>query len=411
VPDGDLLCCRQRNWNYVTYNGSGWSPPQEISIYGGEEFESVSCPSASFCATVLGGQGRPGITGDVFVGPPWLGTNIGPNGIQSISCPSTTFCGIVDEAGHGFIYDPATTTKAVTNLESGGLESISCPSQNFCAIVDDSGNVATYDGVGWSNLELIDPIPIPGSSGNPLMSVSCPTQSFCAAVGGGGTAVMYETPPANEALPKISGTARDGDVLRAASGSWSNRPGTFAYQWRRCAANGTGCGQIAGATASSYTLTAGDVGHRVEVGVSAANGGGSSAAAFSVPSAVVTAALPTVAQVKMALQSLTPKVATIGSILEHGGLGRSFTSPGAGKLTVDWDASVKDGTRTEKTLIAQATLTIARQGKTSVTIKLTAKGKQLLEHDHKPLTVTITSTFTLAGGKPVTVISTLKLEP
>jgi hypothetical protein len=80
--------------------------------------------------------------------------------------------------------------------------------------------------------------------------------------------------PANNHPPTIAGSAKVGKKLRALHGAWSNSP-TFAYRWLRCSAAATSCVGITKATASSYTLTPGDVGHKLEVRVTATNPGGS----------------------------------------------------------------------------------------------------------------------------------------
>lgn len=92
--------------------------------------------------------------------------------------------------------------------------------------------------------------------------------------------------PQNTAPPSIAGTAREGQTLTAAEGTWSNTPTSFAYQWQRCANDGTGCGDITGATSKTYAVVAGDVGHTVRVVVTATNADGK-AAATSDPTDVV----------------------------------------------------------------------------------------------------------------------------
>jgi hypothetical protein len=98
--------------------------------------------------------------------------------------------------------------------------------------------------------------------------------------------------PANTAVPTISGTAQEGQALSAEVGSWTNSPAAFAIQWRRCGATGTGCLPIDGAVASSYALTAADVGSTIVLSVVATNAVGASEPAVSAPSAVVLAAAP-----------------------------------------------------------------------------------------------------------------------
>jgi hypothetical protein len=104
---------------------------------------------------------------------------------------------------------------------------------------------------------------------------------------GGGNGVG---PPVATAPPAIGGSAQDKQVLTAQPGGWSGaQPITFIYQWRRCKASGAGCADIKGARAGSYTATSKDIGSRLRVVVSAANGAGS-AQQTSEPTPVVAAA-------------------------------------------------------------------------------------------------------------------------
>lgn len=107
--------------------------------------------------------------------------------------------------------------------------------------------------------------------------VQASNEDGTAAVLSDATAVVTEgTPPTNTAEPRISGTATEGQTLSTTSGSWSGSPTAFAYQWVRCGSNGgrsdgSDCAFADGATSSSYTLSAADVGRRIRVRVSATN--------------------------------------------------------------------------------------------------------------------------------------------
>jgi hypothetical protein len=94
--------------------------------------------------------------------------------------------------------------------------------------------------------------------------------------------------PANTAPPVISGSARDGQTLTASTGTWSNSPTKFAYQWLRCDSAGNNCAGIG--SGQTQRLTSSDIGHTIRVTVSATNQFGTSKAT-SVPTAVVSAAI------------------------------------------------------------------------------------------------------------------------
>jgi hypothetical protein len=106
------------------------------------------------------------------------------------------------------------------------------------------------------------------------------------AVAGVFAAVASAAAPQNTAAPTISGTAKEASTLTASAGTWTNSPTSFAYQWQRCATDGTGCGDINGATDKTYTPTSGDVSHTARVVVTATNADGK-ASTSSDPSAIV----------------------------------------------------------------------------------------------------------------------------
>jgi hypothetical protein len=77
--------------------------------------------------------------------------------------------------------------------------------------------------------------------------------------------------PSNTSAPHITPlSAQTGAVLTCAQGTWTGDPTiTYAYQWRRAAAN------IAAATASTYTAQVADEGQAITCAVTATNSAGS----------------------------------------------------------------------------------------------------------------------------------------
>jgi hypothetical protein len=111
--------------------------------------------------------------------------------------------------------------------------------------------------------------------------------------------VIAATPtdaPASVAPPTISGTTQESQMLTADKGAWTGtEPVSYTYQWRRCDPAGGSCVDIAQATATTYALTATDVGSTLRVVVVASNTAGS-ASAISGPTALVaTASDPVIA--------------------------------------------------------------------------------------------------------------------
>jgi len=97
--------------------------------------------------------------------------------------------------------------------------------------------------------------------------------------------------PVNAVRPVASGTAQRTRYLQATHGEWGESPTAYSFQWQRCAADGTGCADIAGATGPGYQLAAADVGHAIVVAVGATNTSGT-VVATSNPTAPVAAWLP-----------------------------------------------------------------------------------------------------------------------
>jgi Calcineurin-like phosphoesterase len=154
--------------------------------------------------------------------------------------------------------------------------------------------VATSGAVSSGLWVSIDVTPLVSGNGSVSLALTTPTKNVTTLASREASAsrmpqlvVDSVEPPANTSPPTISGSPVQGQTLTADPGSWSGTaPLAYAYQWRRCDAGGGSCSDIAGATATSYTLVAADVGSTIRVRVTATNSAGS-AAASSEPTAVV----------------------------------------------------------------------------------------------------------------------------
>jgi lysozyme len=109
-----------------------------------------------------------------------------------------------------------------------------------------------------------------------------------AVVAGGSTV----TRPAATSAPTVTGTVQAGQTLTASVGTWTGAPTSFAFQWLRCDPTGAQCTAIVGATATSYTLSPGDIGATISLVVTATGKGGSTSAPAATTSAVSAAPVP-----------------------------------------------------------------------------------------------------------------------
>jgi hypothetical protein len=105
-------------------------------------------------------------------------------------------------------------------------------------------------------------------------------------------AVADQPLPTIVAAPVVTGVAARAQNLQVSRGVWQNDPTSFAYQWRRCDADGvSNCVDIPGATRANYVLTVADTGHTVVATVIAGNTEGTTTAPAA-PTAVVAKVLP-----------------------------------------------------------------------------------------------------------------------
>ena len=94
-----------------------------------------------------------------------------------------------------------------------------------------------------------------------------------------GSAAQANYAPTATAPPTINGTAQVDQTLSATQGGWSYQSTpTWTYQWVRCDSAGNNCGNIGGATGTTYKVGNDDIGHTLRVVVTAHNNEGTTAA-------------------------------------------------------------------------------------------------------------------------------------
>ena len=99
--------------------------------------------------------------------------------------------------------------------------------------------------------------------------------------------------PVNTGEPAISGTPQVAQTLTTTSGTWTSASTiSYAYEWRRCNAQGNGCSNIGGADSSSYLVKNSDVGDTLRVRVTAKNTDGSTQSTSNETAVVKSATAP-----------------------------------------------------------------------------------------------------------------------
>ena len=222
--------------------------------------------------------------------------------------------------------------------------------------------------------------------------------------------------PSPEELPFISGTGTVGQTLKCERGIWNGKPPpSFSYQWYR---DGVA---ISGATESSYAIEPADAGNALSCNVTAANIEGRAEIEarnrVAVPSLVKQAitenhssggvGTTTLPSAKVIYATLKYQLghdfseAHLHTILKTKSISLTFIPPAAGTLEVIWYLNVKGAHgKYKQVVLAQAKVTFTNTKKTTVKLKLTAKGIQILKN-RKRMSLKGNATFTIPHQQPV----------
>jgi hypothetical protein len=106
------------------------------------------------------------------------------------------------------------------------------------------------------------------------------------------------------------------------------------------------------------------------------------------------------------------KKSKISTLVKHGAYTFQFTAPGAGVLEIAWYQVPKGAhvsAKAKPVLVATGTAHFSAATTATVTVKLTASGKQLLRHSSQ-LKITAKGTFAAAGGRAVVTLRTFTLR-
>jgi outer membrane protein assembly factor BamB len=232
------------------------------------------------------------------------------------------------------------------------------------ALVGATGRTYTLtDADGGSTLEVSETATNDVGTGGPIDSAP--------------TGVIAQPPvppvpaaPVDLTPPEVSGLPVPGALVSVAVGQWSGSSVWFTYQWELCE---TTCNPIPGANGSLLSPTVAEDGARLEVIVTASNGGGSTVAVSS-----ATGPVGTISQDIAALRSaLSPRSrsATVAAVLHGKGATLPVSNLETGNLTIDWYGRTA-GSR-KRTLVATGRLKVIR-GQRTFRISLTRAGARLL---------------------------------
>lgn len=440
-PTASFCVAVDGDGNAVTFDGTAWSVP--IDVDPGNSLSSVSCPSASFCVAVDTSGSALSYAGGAWSAS--LGVDPG-HSLSAVSCASASFCAAVDTNGNALSYNVGSWSAPVSvdsphsfsaiscasttfclavdanayyaTLDGGAwsaaqpmvieqLTSVSCPSASFCTAVNNgNGWAPTYDGSGWTGVQLAS-----AEQNGQLRAVSCASSSFCMAVDNDGNAVVYDaaasplpvsppspvpgSPPVSSSAPVISGSPVSGALVTEAHGSWTNAPSSFSYRWERCDATGANCAAITDATSQAYEVSAADVGHTLRVQEVAANTSGAGAPALSTPTAVVTSEVSALSGAVVA----TGRGATVERLLRLGRQPVTFDAWAAGHLEIAWYVE-HPAARPRRVVIAKLSSRVPA-GMEQVMLTATPGHRHLLAH-MRHVAIVATGTFTPVGEDAIT---------
>ncbi|MGC9220770.1 MAG: hypothetical protein ACP5H2_05375 [Solirubrobacteraceae bacterium] len=217
----------------------------------------------------------------------------GPTGNGSLSgalygADGTAYAGLQTAPGIGGAYAQAptpSTSNLVTAAVAGGVYPNAPASGESTDYWWQYGTGSAYgqtdDGTGTLSGTALQPVSGSLSGLTPCVTYHYrldATNSAGTAYGYDNTLVSAPPQPVPTTAPSASGSAMQGDPLTGQAGGWSTVPApcleTVSYQWQRSSSQGGQFSTISGATTSSYTPAAADVGSYLRLAVTATSSNG-----------------------------------------------------------------------------------------------------------------------------------------
>jgi streptogramin lyase len=307
------------------WNGSGWTIVANQKEEGAflERYNlKLSCASSSWCMAIGNAPKVDASYASIWSGGAWSTQGKISGKMLGLSCFSSTSCMAVG-SHEKTRYEEWTGVANRWNGSSwepsapgtGIFESVSCSGQNLCLAVGHYGGyelerpgtvlvagqaASTWNGSTWNLVSSQLPSPPQYSGGREdLRGDSC-KGGTCMAVGNftdpTGIAPDIQRLTLNPQIltaPVVSSASfvYEGVQESTTAGTWAGETGSFSYQWQRCNAEGKECTNITGATASTYTPVAADLGKTLVAKVTASGPEGNAPGeAVSKPTAKVQAA-------------------------------------------------------------------------------------------------------------------------
>jgi hypothetical protein len=347
------------------------------------------------------------------LGPPACGTGAGYN--DQVITPLPSGAGASDWASGSGTFElgqlPSTWTQIAASISASQLKNALGQIRTTCAPSPLSADPRDYQVIGVEQGHEV--------AGTNFRSGEA-TENLQLA-----TSYTVSNAPTNLSPPSVGGKVAANSAVRANTGSWSGRHLTYAFQWNRCDGNGANCAPISGATGSSYTPGASEVGATLTVTVAAGSAVSGttnlawSAPVTSAPSAPIAPAKGSGRAAVAALRAptrtpagvrprgstaaslttwlrrqLTPPATTPGDVRSAGGYERKLHSLTAGTATISvYQAS-------GSAVVATGRRTLGVSGAGTLAIRLTDEGRALLRRAGSPVVVA-QGIFTPRGGNPI----------